>query len=404
MVKLDDYEPIIGPERVEAIRELAAPLQGSVVQHINSAAVGGGVAEILKRLVPLMEDVGLAPRWDVLRGTDEFFSITKTFHNAFHGQPVEINEFMFDTYREVSRQNFDLVDAAADFVILHDQQPLGLAELRPDHPGHWIWYCHIDPVDVDRRLWEFLRDYAARCDGAIYHLPEYVKALGNRVHVMPPAIDPLSEKNREVDEEERRAVLANLGVTEDLPLVVQVSRFDRLKDPVGVIRSFRMAREQVPCRLVLAGGGAGDDPEGIQVLEEVRREADGDPGIMVLELPPTADLEINVLQRSAAVVVQKSVREGFGLTVTEAMWKGRPVVAAPVGGIRIQVLHEETGLAAAGDGAVAGAVVRVLQQPELAAALGRSAREMVRRNFIIPVYLERWLGLLAAERRLVCEC
>ena len=404
MVKLDDYQFIIGSERVEAIRELAAPLQGSLIQHINSAAVGGGVAEILKRLVPLMEDVGLAPRWDVLRGTDEFFSITKTFHNAFHGLPVEINEFMFDTYREVSRQNFDLVDASADFVILHDQQPLGLAELRPDHPGHWVWYCHIDPVDVDRRLWEFLRDYASRCDGAIYHLPEYVKELGKRVHVMPPAIDPLSEKNREVDEEERRTILSNLGVPDNLPLVVQVSRFDRLKDPVGVIKSFKIARDQVPCRLVLAGGGAGDDPEGVQVLEEVRREADGDPGIMVLELAPTADLEINVLQRSAAVVVQKSVREGFGLTVTEAMWKGRPVVASPVGGIRIQVLHEETGLAASGDEVVAGAVVRLLQDPELATAIGRSAREMVRRNFIMPVYLERWIGLLAAERRLTCEC
>ena len=402
MVKLDDYERIIGRERVEAIRELAAPLEGVAVQHVNSAAVGGGVAEILKRLVPLMEDVGLVPRWDVLRGTNEFFSITKTFHNAFHGQPVEINEWMFETYREVSRQNFDLLDAAADFVILHDQQPLGLAELRPGHPGHWVWYCHIDPVDVDRSLWQFLKNYAIRCDGAIYHLYEYVKELGNRVYVMPPAIDPLSEKNREVGEEERRTVLDRLEVPGDLPLVVQVSRFDRLKDPLGVIRSFRMAREQAPCRLVLAGGGAGDDPEGSQVLEEVRREAGGDPGIMILELSPTADLEINVLQRAAAVVVQKSVREGFGLTVTEAMWKGRPVVAAPVGGIRIQVLHEETGLAASGDEAVAGAVVRVLNNPELAASMGRAGREMVRRNFILPVYLERWIGMLAAERRLTC--
>ncbi|OAT86322.1 glycosyl transferase family 1 [Desulfotomaculum copahuensis] len=402
LAKLEDYEPVIGKERVAAIRELAVPLQGVVIQHINSTAVGGGVAEILKRLVPLMEDVGLVPRWDVLRGTDEFFSITKLFHNAFHGQPVEINECMFDTYREVSRQNFDLVDTTAGFVVLHDQQPLGLAGLRPGHPGDWLWYCHIDPVDVDLRLWDFLRGYAARCDGAVYHLPEYVKELGNRVYVMPPSIDPLSEKNRDVDEEERRTVLARLGVPGDLPLVVQVSRFDRLKDPVGVIRSFRMVRDQVPCRLVLAGGGAGDDPQGLQVLEEVRREAAGDPDIMVLELAPDADLEINVLQRSAAVIVQKSVREGFGLTVTEAMWKSRPVVATPVGGIRIQVLHEETGLAAAGDQSVAEAVVRILKNPGLAAAMGRAGHELVRRNFIIPVYLERWLGMLAAERSLIC--
>jgi trehalose synthase len=201
-----------------------------------------------------------------------------------------------------------------------------------------------------------------------------------------------------VPEDERRNVLERLGVPGDLPLVVQVSRFDRLKDPLGVIRSFRMVREKVPCRLVLAGGGAGDDPEGARVLAEVRQEANNDPDIFVLELPPTADLEINVLQRSAAVIVQKSVREGFGLTVTEGLWKGRPVVATPVGGIRTQVLSGQTGLAAKGDRAVAEAVIRLLQNPDWAAGLGRAGREHVRRNFILPVYLKRWLELLLAER------
>jgi len=398
LVKLDDYTPIIGREQAQAIRELGRKLRGAVVQHINSAAVGGGVAEILKRLVPLMQDVGLRPRWDVLQGTEEFYTVTKTFHNAFHGQAVQVNERMFEIYREISRQNYQLVDGGADFVILHDQQPLGLAEIREGHPGKWLWYCHVDPVDVDERVWNFLRSFASRCDGAIYHLPEYVKDLGNRVYVMPPAIDPLSEKNRDVTEEERREVLARLGVPDDLPLVIQVSRYDRLKDPLGVIRSFRLIRERVPCRLVLAGGGAGDDPEGMAVLEEVRREAGDDPDIFVLELPPTADLEINVLQRSAAVVIQKSVREGFGLTVTEGLWKGRPVVASPVGGIRIQVLDGQTGLAAQGDQAVAGAVVRLLQDPELAGRLGRAGREHVRQNFILPVYLKRWLEMLLEER------
>ncbi|MBF7083448.1 glycosyltransferase [Desulfallas sp. Bu1-1] len=398
MAGLNDYAPITGREQIENIRRLGRSLRGVGIQHINSAAVGGGVAEILKRLVPLMMDVGLDPRWDVLQGTEDFFMVTKTFHNAFHGLPVQLHEKMFETYREVSRQNHHLVDDGADFVVLHDQQPLGLAEIREGHPGRWIWYCHIDPVDVDRRVWEFLRVYAARCDGVVYHLNEYVKDLGNRVYVMPPAIDPLSEKNREVPEDERRSVLERLGVPGDLPLVVQVSRFDRLKDPLGVIRSFRMVREKVPCRLVLAGGGAGDDPEGARVLAEVRREANNDPDIFVLELPPTADLEINVLQRSAAVIVQKSVREGFGLTVTEGLWKGRPVVATPVGGIRTQVLSGQTGLAAEGDRAVAEAVIRLLQNPDWAAGLGRAGREHVRRNFILPVYLKRWLELLLAER------
>jgi trehalose synthase len=384
---------------VDSIRRAAAPLRGAVVQHINSAAVGGGVAEILKRLVPLMQDVGLKPRWDVLQGTDEFFAVTKTFHNAFHGQAVEIHDEMFNIYREVTRQNLHLVDKTADFVILHDQQPLGLSELRPVHPGRWIWYCHIDPVDCHPLVWSFLRNYAARCDAAVYHLEDYIKKdAGSRPYVMPPAIDPLSDKNREISEAERRSVLEQLGVPGDLPLVVQISRFDRLKDPSGVIRSFRMVRERVPCRLVLAGGGAGDDPEGVQVLAEVHREAAGDPDIMVMELSPTADLDINALQRSAAVVVQKSVREGFGLTVTEGMWKGRPVVASPVGGIRIQVLDGVTGLAALGDQAVADAVVRLLQDTALAQSLGRAGREHVRRNFIIPVYLKRLLDMLAAER------
>lgn len=399
MVKLDDYIPIIGEQEVEAIRRAAEPLRGAVVQHINSAAVGGGVAEILKRLVPLMEDVGLKPRWDVLQGTGEFFTVTKTFHNAFHGQPVEVDDWMFDIYKRVNLQNHSLVDAGADFVILHDQQPLGLADFRPGHPGRWIWYCHIDPVDVEPKVWGFLREFASRCEAAVYHLEEYIKRdLNNRTYVMPPAIDPLSDKNKEMTDEERRAVLARLMIPDDLPLVVQVSRFDRLKDPVGVIRSFRMVREQVPCRLVLAGGGAGDDPEGAVVLEEVRKEAAGDPDIMILELHPASDLEINALQRSAAVVVQKSVREGFGLTVTEGLWKGRPVVASPVGGIRIQVLDGKTGLAARDDQEVADAILRLLKDPVLAESLGRAGREHVRNNFIMPVYLKRWLDMLAAER------
>ncbi|MCG8403128.1 MAG: glycosyltransferase [Firmicutes bacterium] len=399
MVKLDDYIPIIGPEEAESIRRTAAPLRGAAVQHINSAAVGGGVAEILKRLAPLMRDVGLEPRWDVLRGTEDFFAVTKTFHNAFHGQDVSLTYDMFDTYREVSRQNLQLINKEADFVILHDQQPLGLSVLSPGHPGRWIWYCHIDPVDCHPRVWNFLRDYAARCHAAVYHLDEYVKKdLDVKAYVMPPAIDPLGDKNRDITEPERRAALKRLGVPGDLPLVVQISRFDRLKDPVGVIRSYRLAREQAPCRLVLAGGGAGDDPEGAQVLEEARIEAAGDPYIIIMELSPTADLEINALQRSAAVVVQKSVREGFGLTVTEGQWKGRPVVASPVGGIRIQVLDGKTGLAAMGDEAVADAIARLLQDTALADSLGRAGREHVRRNFILPVYLKRWLEMMAAER------
>ncbi|MGB9826782.1 MAG: glycosyltransferase, partial [Desulfofundulus sp.] len=350
-------------------------LKGCRVQHINSTFIGGGVAEILKRLVPMMQEAGLEVRWDVIKGSEEFYRVTKTFHNAFHGVPVQISPGMLDTYRWISRENYDLVDPRADFVILHDQQPLGLAEIRPDHPGRWLWYCHIDPVDVDQTVWNFLSPWAGRCDAAIYHIPAYARNLGHRQYFMPPAIDPLAEKNREVSPGEVASVMERLGIPVDLPLVVQISRFDRLKDPLGVIQVFRLVRREVPCRLVLAGGGATDDPEGIQVLQEVHQEAANDPDIFILELPPTSNLEINVLQRVAAVVIQKSVREGFGLTVTEAMWKSRPVVASPVGGITVQLIHGETGLAAATSEEMARAVVMILRDPALGEKLGQNARE-----------------------------
>ncbi|MCS5694916.1 glycosyltransferase [Desulfofundulus thermocisternus] len=398
MTRIMDYQVVAGEQLIEEIYELARRLAGCRVQHINSTLTGGGVAEILKRLVPMMQEAGLEVRWDVIKGDEDFFRVTKTFHNAFHGVPVDVTPPMLDVYRRISRENYDLVDPRADFIVLHDQQPLGLAEIRPDHPGRWLWYCHIDPVDVSREVWDFLSPWARRCDAAIYHIPAYARNLGHRQYFMPPAIDPLAEKNREVTPSEIAAVIERLNIPLDLPLVVQISRFDRLKDPLGVVQTFRLIRQEVPCRLVLAGGGATDDPEGIQVLRELREEAAHDPDIFILELPPTSDLEINVLQRVAAVVVQKSVREGFGLTVTEAMWKSRPVVASPVGGITVQIINGLTGLAAASTEEMARAVVRILRDPSLAEKLGQNAREHVKKNFILPIYFKRWLEMLVAEK------
>ncbi len=396
-MKLHDYEEILGKERIHSIKNLASKLEGKTIQHINSTAAGGGVAEILKRLVPLMEDVGLRVIWDVMEGTPEFFRVTKVFHNAFHGQQVEVTQEMMDLYRRVNRRNQDIIRQDADFVILHDQQPLGLTEVRSGHSGTWIWYCHIDPVDCDPRVWNFLRPMVTWCDASVYHLPEYVKDADKRHYIMPPAIDPLAEKNRDLTDQEIESVFDRLGIPRDLPLLMQVSRFDWLKDPIGVVGAFHLVRQEIPCRLVLAGGGASDDPEGVQVLEAVLREAADDPDIFIRELPSGSDLEINALQRAAAIIIQKSVREGFGLTVTEGLWKGRPLVASPVGGIKTQVLQEETGLQAQAVEEVASAAVRLLNDPKLADRLGTAGKEHVRDNFILPVYLERWLEMLINE-------
>jgi len=389
-----DYAPFTDPGMMEGINNLSAGLQGAVIQHINSTFVGGGVAEILQSLTPLMNSVGLQARWDVLRAECSFFECTKAFHNAFHGEDLDLTEEMRETYRQTTADNLDLVAEDADFVVLHDQQPLGLAERKDRQGGKWIWYCHIDPINVDRDLWSFLSRYAGRCDAAIYHMAEYAKDLGNRQFFLPPAIDPLSEKNREVTEGECAAVLAGFDLPQDVPVILQVSRFDRLKNPFGVVDAFLAVTEEIPSHLVLAGGAADDDPEGQEVLNELLQKIDNHPSITVLNLSPTSHLEINVLQRTADIIVQNSVREGFGLTVTEALWKAKPVVATPVGGILKQVIHEETGLLALGTAELAACLRRLLLNPELARELGRKGREHVRKKFITPVYLYNWLSLL----------
>ena len=391
---LSDYVPFVGEEVIAEIRELGASLKGRRIQHINSTAVGGGVAEILKSLVPLMREVGLEAEWWVMEADPAFFGVTKRFHNIFHGVPLPVTEEMLAIYRCETRKNVGILDPRADWVVLHDQQPLGIAEARKQHPGRWIWYCHVDPVQVGKALWRFLGDYAAQCDAAIYHLPEYRKRIAGQEYCIPPAIDPVSEKNREVTEEEKREVLERLGIEPDLPMVLQVSRFDRLKNHVGVVEAFYGVYRRVPCQLVLAGGGADDDPEGQQVLEEVKAAAGGHPHIHVLFLPPTSDLEINVLQRTAAVVVQNSIREGFGLTVTEALWKAKPVVASPAGGLKRQVLDHQTGFLAYSSEELADHIVYFLTHPEWAKEMGMRGREYVRGNFLLPVYLRSWLRLL----------
>lgn len=394
-VSLKDYESVTGSALIDEIRSLGENLQGYSVWHINSTTTGGGVAEILSSLVPLMEEAGLTVSWKVLSGSPEFFNTTKQFHNGMHGQQVNVTGEMLESYLATAQKNKDLVTGEADLVVIHDQQPLGLTTFRAENSGRWLWYCHVDPRYAVPPVWYFLAPMIATCDAAVFHLPEYARDLPVLQYFMPPAIDPLSDKNRDVSPAEYGAVLEKLGIDPaGPPIILQVSRFDRLKDPTGVIEAFKLVRENMACRLILAGGSADDDPEGAAVLDEVRASVKGDPDITVLSLDPDANLEINVLQRRADVIVQKSLREGFGLTATEALWKGKPLVATPTGGLAHQVLDGETGLTARTAEEMAKQVERLLLNPALGRRLGAAGREHVRQRFILPVYLYNWLRLI----------
>jgi trehalose synthase len=394
---LEDYAPIVGDHTIREIRALGSYLKGASVQHINSTAVGGGVAELLGYLVPLMRDVGLDARWDVITGNPAFFEVTKRIHNNLHGASEELSPEALRTFWETTQQNVGVLRRDVDFECIHDPQPLGLVQQRAGK-GRWLWRCHVDLSDADPTTWSFLRRLVESYDAAIFHLPDYARELSIPQNVSPPAIDPLNEKNRELEPGEVAEVLQRYGIDPALPIVLQVSRFDRLKDPVGVIRAYRLAARSHPCQLVLAGGGAADDPETGKVLAEVREAAGDDPGVHILELPPTASRDVNALQRAATIVVQKSLAEGFGLVVTEAMWKARPVVGGAVGGIRRQIIQGSTGFLVYSVEGTAYRIRQLLGAPELARRLGENARRYVIENFLPTSYLKRWLLMLLSLR------
>ncbi len=398
MGPLDRYRSVLGDEEIETIRQLARPLAGAVVQHVNSTAKGGGVAEILGGLVPLMRDAGMEVDWDVMEGDARFFAVTKAIHNALHGVPAEVTGEMVQVFEEVTAKNLGLVRRDADFVTIHDPQPVGLVRARDRGRARWLWRCHIDLSDADPRVWALLRDDVERFDAAVFHLADYAQALSIPQFMIMPAIDAFSEKNVELPPEEVRSVLERFGIDPRRPVVLQVSRFDRLKDPLGVVRAYQLARTWHDCQLVLAGGGASDDPEGERVLQEVVEAVGGDPDIHVLSLPPESHRTINALQRGATVIVQKSLREGFGLVVTEAMWKGKPVVGGAVGGIRRQIIHGTTGFLVHSVEGTAFRIRQILTNPGLAHRLGESAQQYVRGSFLLPAYLKQWILALLAAR------
>ena len=392
-IPLDDYSSVIGAGEVAELRTLARPLADREVIMINSTAVGGGVAEILNRLVPLAEELGIKIRWEVMMGGEDFFEVTKSFHNALHGAPYHPEIRHFEIFREHTEKNAKRLPLDAEFMVIHDPQPCGLISYREKKNNHWTWRCHIDLSHSNPAVWNFLAEFVPCYDAAIFSSPQFAKQLPIPQYLFYPAIDPLSEKNRELPPEFILDVLARYGIDHLRPILTQISRFDRLKDPVGVIRAYRIVRRYFDCQLVLAGGGASDDPEGAAVLMEAQAAADGDPDIKLLELPAWAPLEVNALQRASTIVIQKSLREGFGLTVSEALWKRKPVVASAVGGIPTQIIHKHTGLLAHSVEGTAYQIRFLLSHPEIAGRLGEQGHLHVKENFLITQNLKLYLTL-----------
>ena len=391
---LDDYSSIVGAAVIEELRYLARDLKGKTLKMVNSTAVGGGVAEMLNRLVPLLSELEVTTHWDVITGGNDFFEVTKAFHNALHGSEYVLTrqaQEIFLTYNEQNRQRMQFNE---DVVVIHDPQPAGLIRARQDGPARWVWRCHIDLSNPNPQVWGFLRPFIEQYDAAIFSSQSFARQLPVPQYLFYPCIDPLSEKNKELDDGYVQKVCDEFGIDRSRPIVTQVSRFDRLKDPVGVVQAFKLARKYVDCQLVLAGGGASDDPEGAVVLKEVKEAAGSDPDVIILDLPPWCALEINALQHASTLVVQKSIREGFGLTVTEALWKGKPTIGGAVGGIPNQIIHKQTGVLVHSVEGCAYQIRYLLTHAEFAAQLGRNGREHVKENFLMTTNVRRWLLLL----------
>jgi trehalose synthase len=383
----------VGGAEIAELRTLATRLHGRSVQMVNSTAVGGGVAEILNRMVPLMQELGLAVRWDVITGGEDFFAITKAFHNALHGESFQMPDESFKTFLAYNEQNRARLHFDTDFTMIHDPQPAALIDARSGHGGHWIWRCHIDLSRPNKKVWDFLAPYVNRYDASIFSSPDFSRRLPIPQYLLYPSIDPLSEKNRELDPGLISRTLDRFGIDPHRPIVTQISRFDRLKDPVGVVRAYQIVKRYTDCQLVLAGGGASDDPEGEAVLAEVREAVQKDGDIHILDLPPWSAVEINALQRASTIIVQKSLREGFGLTVTEGLWKKKPVVASAVGGIPTQVIHKHTGMLAHSIEGTAYQIRFLLANPAIAQKLGENGHEHVREHFLITSDIRRHLTL-----------
>jgi len=389
--EIRDYAGIAPSADLLLIHKLADKLAGRQFLHVNSTKSGGGVAEILQRMMPVLDSLGIKVRWEVIKGDAEFFEITKKIHNALQGSEEKITEKMWQHYFEINRENANQIELEAEAVLIHDPQPAPLIEFRKN--GKWTWRCHIDLSNPVAEVCDRIRRYCVRYDAAIFSVEKFAQELPLDEFIIPPAIAPFSDKNKELREEEIGEVLDRFHLSRAKPLILQVSRFDRFKDPIGVIKAYQLVKRYNDCSLVLAGSPATDDPEGEKVLNEVREFAESDPDVHILMLPPSSDVEINALQRSATVVLQKSIKEGFGLTVSEAMWKGKPVVGGATGGIPLQIVHGVTGFLVHSVEGAAFRVRQLLNDPELAKKMGEEGREYVRKNFLITRQIRDYLAV-----------
>ncbi len=395
---LERYAKIVGWEVIDQLHQLVRTLKGIKVVHVNSTRKGGGVAEILTKLVPLKKELGIDVSWEVIEGDAAFFQCTKSLHNALQGDKVDIPQSLLGVYEKTNESNIETLRPVlekADIVFVHDPQPAPLLSLCPNRKGKWIWRCHIDVSRPHRPVWRYVRKFIERYDASVFSLAPFAQPLPHAEYLIPPSIDPLSEKNIPLKKSEIESIVSGLGIEPERPMMLQVSRFDRFKDPVGVIQAYRLTKKFVPTlQLVLAGGEATDDPESEIVLNEVQRAANNDRDIHILLLPADAHRSINALQRAADIVLQKSIREGFGLTVTEALWKAKPVIGGDTGGIRMQVVNHHTGFLVK---TPAGAALRsryLLFHRDKLSEMGRKAKIFVKENFLLTRHLREYLTLM----------
>ncbi len=401
MKLLDRYEEVVGPQEVQRLRQLASGLAGKRIVHVNSTKTGGGVAEILGWMIPMMRELGIDTQWEVVGGPPEFYRVTKSFHNGLQGLAVSLKPRDLALHLEVNRENAERLNLEADMVLVHDPQPMYLPRFTPaGRVGQWIWRCHVDASRPSRDVWKHLEGAIPHYTATVFSMAAFTRPLPCPMFIIPPSIDPLSDKNCALTEQERLETLARLEIDPERPLIVQVSRFDRFKDPSGVIAAYRLLKPYYPqLQLALAGGTADDDPEGTEVLREVTDQAGDDRDIKVLMLPPDSHRTINALQRSAVVVLQKSLREGFGLTVTEALWKSRPVVGGACGGITIQVHDYQTGFLVHSAAGAAYRIRYLLRYTDKRLRMGRTGHEFVREHFLLTRHLRDYLTMLLSLDR-----